>query len=154
MNKLKQVYLSLLPLIILSNEAIATDKVTQFKYDARGRLIQAADDAGREVNYTYDDAGNRVSVFDETAAQILEPVIHSFNAPSTVKSPGSYATISWGATDAVYCALALFDDYSTYPNLPTSGAQSIQIHSNTAVTLTCFNGPKSDSQGKLIRILL
>lgn len=36
--------------------------ITLFEYDARGRLIRVEDDAGAEIDYQYDDAGNRLNV--------------------------------------------------------------------------------------------
>ncbi|MEG3768533.1 RHS repeat domain-containing protein [Alteromonas sp. 14N.309.X.WAT.G.H12] len=40
----------------------STGAITQFGYDARGRLIEVADHTGQSVSYEYDDAGNRIRV--------------------------------------------------------------------------------------------
>ena len=139
-------------LFALSNNALAfADSVTQYQYDSRGRLVRVSDNANKEVNYTYDDAGNRVKVTDVSAVPAPDPVITSFVAPNTVPNVGAYATISWASTGASYCALAIFGDSSSYPNLPTSGSRSIQIFEDTGVTITCYSATKSASAGKLIR---
>jgi len=130
----------------------AADPVTTYKYDARGRLIQVADDSNKQINYAYDEAGNRVSVADHEVSAATQPVITSFIAPNSVASYGANATISWATTDAVYCALGIFNDYSNYPNLPTTGSQTIKIFENTGVTVVCYNGTLSASAGKIIKL--
>jgi YD repeat-containing protein len=140
-------------LIAISNNVLAyADSVTQYQYDARGRLVKVSDNASKEINYTYDDAGNRIKVTDVSSAPAPDPVITSFVAPNTVPSVGAYATITWASTGASYCSLAIFGDSSSYPNLATSGSQSIRIYEDTGVTITCFSATKSASAGKIIRI--
>ena len=128
----------------------AQDYVTQFKYDARGRLIKVSDNASKEVYYELDDAGNRLSVSDSPPQPTL-PIITSFYSPSSVSSVGASITVSWGSTDTTHCELTAGS--TTYSNLPTTGSQSIKIYQNTGVTLTCFNGGNSDTEGKLVRLV-
>ncbi len=128
----------------------AQDLVNVYSYDARGRLVKAADQAGRVVEYQLDAAGNRVAVFDQTA-ETLTPVITSFVAPSTIAS-GAFATITWKSSHTTYCALAIFGDYSQYPNLPVNGSASVRISENTAVKITCYLSNLSVSASKIIRL--
>lgn len=139
---------------ICASNTYAQDNVTQYKYDARGRLVQVTDNAGTEVHYTLDDAGNRTNVSDTpyTPPPATPPVVTSFTGPSTVSRSGALATLSWVSTNATHCALAEFGDYSNNPNLPTTGSISIRIYEDTAFTITCYFGESSDSKGKLIRI--
>ena len=59
-----------LPLILSSTSATAQDTATQYKYDARGRLTKVTNGASQEVNYAYDEAGNREAISNQT----IQPV--------------------------------------------------------------------------------
>jgi YD repeat-containing protein len=137
-------------LALIGSSVCLADSVTQYKYDARGRLVKVSDDASKSMNYQYDEAGNRTQVGNSIV--MLVPVITSFSAPNTVSSVGAFATISWASQDATYCALAIFGDSSDYPSLSTSGSQSVRMYENTGVAISCFNGSESDSEGKIIRV--
>jgi hypothetical protein len=126
------------------------DPVTQYEYDARGRLVKVHDNKGVMANYLLDHAGNRLSVSDQTAPA-MTPTITSFVAPQTV-SQGGTATISWTSRDSLSCALAIFGDYSSYPNLPPNGSVSLRLYLNTGVTLSCYYGSLSAVAAKNIRV--
>lgn len=138
---------------LISGGLSAADSVTEYQYDSRGRLIQAKNDVGKKINYHYDDAGNRVSVTDGVVAPVLDPVITSFSAPKNVTFSGASALVSWVSENASSCALAIFDDSSSYPSMPTTGSQTIRIYQDTAVTVTCTNGTQSASAGRTIRLI-
>ena len=121
--------------------------VTQFEFDARGRLIKVTDNSNIEVVYMLDDAGNRTSVADTT----VTPLITSFIAPDVEKS-GDFSTISWTATNASHCTLSIFGDISGYEYLEPISSQSIQITENTGVSLKCYAGEQYASAGKIIKI--
>ena len=153
MKNSKRLSLGILLSIISSSNSFAQDNVTQYKYDARGRLVKVTDNAGAEIYYALDYAGNRTNVSDTPYnPPTTPPIVTSFTGPSTVNSSGTFVTLSWSSTDTMYCALAKFGDYSSNPNLPTSGSTAIRIYEDTAVTITCYYGELSDSKGKLIRV--
>ena len=163
MNKMKNnklLCLGLLLATVYSSHSMAQNHVSKYTYDARGRLIKVTDGSENQVNYTLDDAGNRLNVSGGstptppdpvTPAPVLLPIITTFNSPSSVNRSGAWITISWTSTNTTHCALAEFGDYSSYPSLSTSGTQSIRIYEDTAITLTCYKGSNSDSKAQLIR---
>jgi hypothetical protein len=104
------------------------------------------------ATYVLDHANNRLSVSDQTAPT-LAPKITSFVAPATVNQAGDSATVSWTSTDSTHCAIAIFGDYSTYPNLPKNGSVNVIIYENTGMTLSCYYSSLSASTGKIIRVL-
>jgi YD repeat-containing protein len=126
------------------------ESVTQYEYDARGRLVKVQDNQSKSSTYVLDHAGNRLSVSDQTTPA-LAPTITSLVAPRTV-SPGGTATISWTSRDSLFCALAIFGDYTTYPNLPANGSVSLQLYESTGITLSCYYGSLSAVAGKNIRV--
>jgi YD repeat-containing protein len=150
----KPIGMGLVLLSIYGNNIHAQDYVTEFKYDARGRLVKVSDDGVNEIYYTLDDAGNRINVSDTpyTPPSATPPEVTSFTGPSTVSRSGTWVTLRWSSTGTTHCALAEFGDYTNNPNLPTSGSTSIRINEDTAMTITCYNGSDSDSMGKLIRV--
>ena len=54
---------------------------TTYNYDDLGRLKQAIYDNGKEIDYTYDPAGNRSSVVTQTTP----PHANALKAPKTNK---------------------------------------------------------------------
>lgn len=146
MDVLQLTFISL-SLLVSSGVVYDADTVTQYQYDPRGRLIQVSDSSAREINYTYDEAGNRVTVADETAGA---PVITSFTGPMSVSTAGASVTLSWTSTGTRFCEL-ISPEVGDTLNLPVNGSKSIGIYQDTGVTLKCYNGTQYDSAGKLIR---
>ncbi|MDZ7871130.1 MAG: hypothetical protein U5L02_18345 [Rheinheimera sp.] len=103
------------------------DPVTLYEYDARGRMIKVNDNLSKSSTYVLDNANNRLSVSDQTAP-VLAPKITSFAAPASVNNAGDSALISWTSTDTTHCAIKIFGDYSTYPNLPKNGSVNVTIY--------------------------
>ena len=66
--------------------AAAQDYETNYKYDSRGRLIDATDQSQKSNKYAYDNAGNRVATADETESLVPRPNITSFTGPSSVNA--------------------------------------------------------------------
>lgn len=128
----------------------ATASTTTYSYDARGRLIQVADGAGRKIDYTLDSAGNRTNVADETAG-VLAPKIVSFTTPTQVNQAGLYATLNWASSNAVSCRMTV-NGVLVYPTLAVTGAVSVQINTMSTFVLTCINGSLSASSTKTVRI--
>ena len=165
MKNNKLLCLGILFTTIYSSHSMAQDHVSKYTYDARGRLVKVTDGSENQVNYTLDDAGNRLNVSGSSTpvtpdpvapvpvipAPVTLPIITTFNSPSSVNRAGAWITISWTSTNTSHCALAEFGDYSSYPSLSTSGTQSIRIYEDTAITLTCYKGSNSDSKAQLIR---
>ncbi|AOW78607.1 hypothetical protein A3Q34_18255 [Colwellia sp. PAMC 20917] len=129
----------------------AQDYVTQYTYDARGRLIKAANSSADEVYYTLDDAGNRLNVSDSPYQPTL-PVITSFTGPSSVSYSGKAITLIWASTDTTHCTLVESGSSANPPNLSSSGSKSVNIYETTAYTLTCYDAVTSDSKAKFIRV--
>jgi len=53
--------------LALALSAMNAVAATTYSYDTLGRLKQAKYDNGKEINYTYDQAGNRTSVVTQTS---------------------------------------------------------------------------------------
>lgn len=133
--------------LALSGAVDAQNYVTQFNYDARGRLVKVGDDNGKEIIYALDEAGNRTAVIDGA----VTPDVTSFNAPTSV-AKGALATVSWASVNTTHCTLAIFGDTSGYEYLPRSGSQSVRIYQPTGVSVKCYAGEQFDSAGKIIGI--
>jgi len=139
--------------LCLSSACMAANSVTTYEYDSRGRLTQAKDDQNKEVNYTYDDAGNRTKVGDGVVVPVAEPTITSFSAPTRVTTSGATVLISWASTDTTHCALVLSANAGNYPNVAPTGAQSVRIYQTTTATITCYQGAKSATSSRTIRLV-
>lgn len=150
-RQIKHVY-SVLILAALSVQALSAkaSTSTQYKYDARGRLIEVSDN-NKSVYYVLDEAGNRTIVSNTPPAPMPDPVINSFIAPDSVSSPRNI-TVSWSSSNASYCKFAIFGDSSNYSNLPTTGSLTFYLYENTGIQIECFEGEKSAALGKIVRI--
>lgn len=121
--------------------------VAQFEFDARGRLTKVIDNERREVEYTIDNAGNRTAVIDST----VSPVITSFNA-TNVNMAGGHSKITWKATNATVCTLAVAGDTDGYENLPVNSNITISLNESTAISIKCFAGAKFASRALFVRV--
>lgn len=133
--------------LALSGAVSAQNYVTQFNYDARGRLVKVVNDSGKEIIYTLDEAGNRTAVGDGA----VTPDITSFITPRSVMN-GSTATVSWTSVNTTHCTLAIFGDTSGYEYLPSNGSQSFYVDQPTGVSVKCYAGEQFDSAGRIIGI--
>lgn len=129
--------------------AAAQDYETNYKYDSRGRLIDATDQSQKSNKYAYDNAGNRVATADETESLVPRPNITSFTGPSSVNA-GTRVTLSWISTGTTHCKI---DGDVSYTNLPSIGNVSFVVNSNIGLLLTCSYGSEKDTASKLIRVI-
>ena len=147
------VRVSILASLIVQALPTSAGTSTQYKYDARGRLIEVSDN-NKAVYYILDEAGNRTRVSNTPLAPpppMPDPVINSFIAPDSVSRP-SNITVSWSSSNTSYCKFAIFGDSSNYSNLPTTGSLTFYLYENTGIQIECFEGEKSAAQGKIVRI--
>lgn len=64
---------------------------TSYTYDALGRLIKVRYDNGKEINYTYDAAGNRTQRTVQTSGANNPPVA----APDTITMPETQSSVTF-----------------------------------------------------------
>ncbi|MEX1222719.1 MAG: RHS repeat domain-containing protein [Idiomarina sp.] len=155
-------------LTLNSGLSYAQNASTDYIYDARGRLIKV-DNASGEVNYNYDDAGNRTSV---TATSTPPsgggggggtPTIDSFSDPRMVMSGRSFS-VSWQSSNTTTCEISVsaadgtspmmtMSSVTTYPNLATSGSRSLTLYQTSNVMLTCRNGSSGVSVNRVVDVM-
>ncbi|MDO6566261.1 RHS repeat domain-containing protein [Alteromonas sp. 1_MG-2023] len=120
-----------------------------YKYDSRGRLVSATDQAQKSNLYGYDDAGNRIATADESASLEPRPIISSFDGPSLVNA-GTRVTLRWASTGTTHCKI---DGDVSYTDLLTVGSVSFVVNGNIGLLLTCSYGDEKDTASKLIRVI-
>ncbi len=74
---------ALLQMGLFATALSAQSNQVEFEYDARGRLIQMTNNAGQEVLYTLDDAGNRTA----TVIDLSQSATASIMVPQTQSHP-------------------------------------------------------------------
>ncbi|MEX1221395.1 MAG: RHS repeat domain-containing protein [Idiomarina sp.] len=148
-------------LTLYSGLSYAQSASTDYTYDARGRLIKV-DNASGEVNYNYDDAGNRTSVSATNTAPTGTPTIDVFGTPAMVNS-GEVFSVFWQSSNATACEISVSAANGTsfmmamssptiYQSLSPDGGRLLQITEKSNVTLTCTNGTESVSVNRVIDI--
>lgn len=150
MNHISKLILFSSLAVTVSLPLASQEFVTQYKYDARGRLVEVKDNDGKIVSYALDDAGNRTSVQNSEAPSTPPPVeesqlITSFTGPSVVEE-GHWATLQWTSVDTSHCAIG------GVTNLPSNGSRSYHIKSDKSFILTCYGLGEEDTAGITVRI--
>ena len=126
--------------------------VTQYGYDARGRLIHIDDDKGVSATYALDIAGNRMVVQDQTAPPLSPEITMLTLYPDSV-SKATQVAISWKSKNATACSLKLNRGTGEPEviNGSSSGNTKAIISSQTGVILTCVYREQSKSLAKIIK---
>lgn len=143
---------------VVSLPAASQEYVTQYKYDARGRLVEVKDNDGKIVSYALDDAGNRTSVqnSDTPSTPPVEEsqLITSFTGPRLVEKAGQIITLSWTSENTSHCSLPNSGSVSlaSSSSLPSNGSKSFKIYQDTSFVLTCYGLGKEDTAGITVRL--
>lgn len=126
--------------------------VTQYGYDARGRLIHIDDDKGVSATYALDIAGNRMVVQDQTAPPLSPEITMLTLYPDSV-SKATQVAISWKSKNATACSLKLNRGTGEPEviNGSSNGNTKAIISSQTGVILTCVYRDQSKSLAKIIK---
>lgn len=151
MNHISKLILFSSLAVTVSLPLASQEFVTQYKYDARGRLVEVKDNDGKIVSYALDDAGNRTSVQNSEAPSTPPPVeesqlITSFTGPRIVEKVGQSITLRWTSEGTSRCSLA------NYSNLPSNGSKSFKIGADRSFILTCYGLGEEDTAGITVRL--
>lgn len=127
------------------------DALVEFKYDARGRLVQITNNAGQAATYSLDDAGNRLAL----ESDVGEPTITTFMAPDIAlysdPALGNFVTLMWASEATSGCNLTLSTSPGTQSH-PANHQITLQLTQYTTFDLSCYLGGATDVATKAISL--
>jgi len=127
-----------------------TQSVISYFYDESGRLIGASDSQGNTAGYSYDSAGNVLSISVNPSSQVsilgFDPIHGPVGTPVTISGTGfsstaSQDTVTFNGTTASVTSASSNQLVVTVPSGATTGVIRVVTPSGTATSSTSFAIP-------------